>query len=164
VPRFIPTRHQAHAAVEHDKQEIKNGWKLKLSSYTPRRRLEVRRYSSYSFSTSALHGVSGQCHAPAALYPRVKDPRYPLYRRLGGPQSRSGHRGWRLPLPGIEPQSHGRPARSKTLYWLRYPAHIRNGYVWQIPLTSVSRPDLSLTQPPIFSLIRHTEGILWTSD
>jgi hypothetical protein len=30
-------------------------------------------------------GVSGQRHAPAALYPRGKDPRYPLYRRLGGP-------------------------------------------------------------------------------
>jgi hypothetical protein len=32
-------------------------------------------------------GVSGQRHAPATLYPRRKDPRYPLYRRLGGPQS-----------------------------------------------------------------------------
>jgi hypothetical protein len=42
--------------------------------------------------TSALDGVSGQSHAPAALYPRWKDPRYPLDRRLGGPQSRSGHR------------------------------------------------------------------------
>jgi hypothetical protein len=40
-------------------------------------------------------GVSGQRHAPAALYPRWKDPRYPMYRRLGGPQSRSGHRGYR---------------------------------------------------------------------
>jgi hypothetical protein len=30
---------------------------------------------------------------PAALYPREKDPRYPLCRRLGGPQSRYGHRG-----------------------------------------------------------------------
>jgi hypothetical protein len=38
-------------------------------------------------------GASGQHHAPAALYPRGKDPRYPLERRLGGPQSRSGHRG-----------------------------------------------------------------------
>jgi hypothetical protein len=35
-------------------------------------------------------GVSGQRHAPAELYPRGKDPRYPLYRKLGGPQSRSG--------------------------------------------------------------------------
>jgi hypothetical protein len=31
-------------------------------------------------------GVNGQHHAPAALYPRGKDPRYALYRRLGGPQ------------------------------------------------------------------------------
>jgi hypothetical protein len=37
--------------------------------------------------------VSGQHYAPAALYLRGKDPRYRLYRRLGGPQSRSGHRG-----------------------------------------------------------------------
>jgi hypothetical protein len=35
-------------------------------------------------------GVSGQRHAPEALYPRGKDPWYPLYRRLGGPQSWSG--------------------------------------------------------------------------
>ena len=34
-------------------------------------------------------GVRGQRHAPAALYPRGKT-RYPLYRRLGGPQGRSG--------------------------------------------------------------------------
>jgi hypothetical protein len=39
-------------------------------------------------------GVSGQRHAPVALKPRAKDPRYPLYRRLGGPQSQSGHRGY----------------------------------------------------------------------
>jgi hypothetical protein len=35
-------------------------------------------------------GVSGHRHAPAAL-PLGKDLPYPLYRRLGGPQSRSGH-------------------------------------------------------------------------
>jgi hypothetical protein len=39
---------------------------------------EEKRYSSYSFTTSALEGVSGQHHDPAALYPR-----YPLYRRMG---------------------------------------------------------------------------------
>ena len=33
--------------------------------------------------------VSGQQHAPAALYPPGKT-RYPFYRRLGGPQGRSG--------------------------------------------------------------------------
>jgi hypothetical protein len=35
---------------------------------------------------------SGQIHAPAALTPG-KSPRYPLYRRLGGSQSRSGRGG-----------------------------------------------------------------------
>jgi hypothetical protein len=29
-----------------------------------------------------------------------------------------------LPLPGIEPRSSGRPARSQTLYCLSYPAHV----------------------------------------
>jgi hypothetical protein len=49
-------------------------------------------HTSCLFTTLALVGVSGQRHAPAALYPRRKDPRYPLDRRLDGPQSRSGHR------------------------------------------------------------------------
>jgi hypothetical protein len=52
-------------------------------------------YSSYSFLTSVLDGVCGQRHAPAALYPRGKGPRYPLDRRLGGHQSWSGYRGQR---------------------------------------------------------------------
>jgi hypothetical protein len=34
-----------------------------------------RSYSFYSFMTSALDGVSGQRHAPAALYPRERTPR-----------------------------------------------------------------------------------------
>jgi hypothetical protein len=67
--------------------------KLKLSHYMPWRRLRERKYSSYSFSTSALDGASGQRHAPAALYSRGKDPWYQLYRSLSGPQSRSEHKG-----------------------------------------------------------------------
>jgi hypothetical protein len=88
--------------------------------------LGERRYSSYSFLTSTLNGVSGEHHATAVLYPRVKDSRYPLYRRLGGPQRGSGHRGYRknpLLLPGIIPQSPGRPVHSQTLYWLSYPGY-----------------------------------------
>jgi hypothetical protein len=48
--------------------------------------------------------VSGQIHAPAAL-PPGKDPRYPLYKRLDGPQSQSRRGGDEEnphPLPGIE--------------------------------------------------------------
>jgi hypothetical protein len=42
-----------------------------------------RRYSFYSFLTSAIEGIIDQRHAPAALYRRGKDSRYPLDRRLG---------------------------------------------------------------------------------
>jgi hypothetical protein len=56
--------------------------------------------------------VSGQLHVPAAL-PQEKSPWYPLYRRLSGPQSRSGHGGeeknskplWELKPPIIQPVS-----------------------------------------------------------
>jgi hypothetical protein len=49
--------------------------------------------------------VRGQLHVSAAL-PKRKSPRYPLYRRLGGPQSRSGRYGEEKnsqPLPELEP-------------------------------------------------------------
>jgi len=47
---------------------------------------------------------------PRLLYPRSKNARYALARRLGGPQSQSGRGGEEkgvplLPLPGIEPRS-----------------------------------------------------------
>ena len=65
-------------------------------------------------------GVRGQRHAPAALYPRGKT-RYPLYRRLGGPQGWSGQV-WKISTPtGI--RFPDRPARSHSLYRLSYRAH-----------------------------------------
>jgi hypothetical protein len=47
-----------------------------------------QKYSSTLSLTSALDGAGGQRHAPAALPPGKT--RYPLYRRLGGSQSRTG--------------------------------------------------------------------------
>jgi hypothetical protein len=49
--------------------------------------------------------VSGQLHA-RPLYPQGKSPWYPLDRRMGGPQRRSGRGGEQKnsqPLPGLEP-------------------------------------------------------------
>ena len=67
--------------------------------------------------TSALRwGVGGQHHAPAALPPGKT--RYPLYRRLGGPQGRSGRVRKFSPPTGI--RSPDRPARSESLYRLSY--------------------------------------------
>ena len=45
-------------------------------------------YSPALSLTSVLDGMGGQRHAPTDLPPG--ETRYPLYRRLGGPQSRSG--------------------------------------------------------------------------
>jgi hypothetical protein len=76
-----------------------------------------RRYSSYSFSTSALDGVSGQRHAPAALYPQVRTPGTHCTGGWVGPRASldTEARGKILsPLPGIEPQSPLDPSRSQT--------------------------------------------------
>ena len=62
-------------------------------------------------------GVRGQHHAPAALPPEKT--RYPLYRRLGGPQGRSG-RVRKIPPPPTGIRSPDRSGRSESLYRLSY--------------------------------------------
>jgi len=61
------------------------------------------KYSSTVTLTSALVGVDGQRHTPAGLLPGKTQ--YPLYRRLGGPQGRSGRVGKIYPSPGIDPRT-----------------------------------------------------------
>ena len=61
--------------------------------------------------------VGGQPHAPAALPPGKT--RYPLYRRLGGPQGRSGQVRKISPRAGIRSPDYS--ARSESLYRLSYP-------------------------------------------
>ena len=60
-------------------------------------------YSSTLSLTSALDGVGGQRYAPAALTPRMT--RYPLYRRLGGSQDRSGWKQKTSPASGFDPRT-----------------------------------------------------------
>jgi len=58
----------------------------------------------YPYSlTSALDRVGGQRHALAALLPG--NTRYPLYRRLGRPQGRSGGMRKISPTPGFDPRT-----------------------------------------------------------
>ena len=75
-------------------------------------------YSSTLPSTSALDGVGGQRHAPAALL--LGKARYPSYRRLGGTQGRSG-RVQKISPPPTGIRSPDRQARSESLCRLRYP-------------------------------------------
>jgi hypothetical protein len=65
---------------------VKKSFKLKLTVklYLYAGDKGERKYSSYSFMTWALDGVSGQRHAPVLSLPTEKDHRYPLDRRLVG--------------------------------------------------------------------------------
>ena len=61
------------------------------------------KYSSTHSLTSALDEVGGQRHAPAALPPGKT--RYPMYRRLGGTQGRSGRVRKISPPPAFDPRT-----------------------------------------------------------
>jgi hypothetical protein len=76
-------------------------------------------YRSTFFLTSALVGGEWSTSRTQPLYPRGKNPRYPLDRRLGWPQSRSGRFGEEkfLNLPRLELRPFGRPARIIIFYY-----------------------------------------------
>ena len=65
-------------------------------------------------------GVGGQRHAPTALPPGKT--RYPLYRWLGGPQSRSGWVRKISPQPGFDPRTVQPVASRYTEYAILAPA------------------------------------------
>jgi hypothetical protein len=60
---------------------------------------------------------------PLPLYREGKSPRYPLDRRLGGPQSQYGC--WK--------SNPGHPACSQSLYWLSCPDSLCSGYPENVP-------------------------------
>ena len=81
-------------------------WKVKLK-FHPRIDHEdpkgEYRYSSTLSLILVLDGAGGQRHVPAALPPVYS--RYPLNRRLGGPQGRS-EQVWKIsPPPGFDPRT-----------------------------------------------------------
>jgi len=85
----------------------------------------VQAVRSLSWPT-ALEGGEETASCPGRSLPPGKT-RYPLYRRLGGPQGRSGQVRKISPPTGI--QSPDRPVRSQSLYRLSYPSpHIKFGY------------------------------------
>jgi hypothetical protein len=56
---------------------------VKQSRYTPWRRLRERRYSSYSFSTSALDGGEWSASRPGRALPPEKGPPVPIVQEAG---------------------------------------------------------------------------------
>ena len=72
--------------------------------------------------TTALEGDGGSASRPGRSLPPGKT-RYPLYRRLGGPQGRSGQVRKISPPPPPGIRSPDRPACSQSLYRLSYRCH-----------------------------------------
>jgi hypothetical protein len=94
---------------------------IKQSHNTPMEAQGERRYSSYSFSTSALDGDERSASSLGRALPPGKGPTIPIVQEAGwAPEPRSGHRGYRknplLPPPVIEPRSPCRPVRRQTLF------------------------------------------------
>jgi hypothetical protein len=83
----------------------------------------------YSSKTSALEGSEWSAARSGRTLPPGKN-RYPLNRRLAGPQGRFGRAENLVPT---EIRSPGRPARSQSLYRLSYRAHfILNNVYYKI--------------------------------
>jgi hypothetical protein len=66
--------------------------------------------------------VCGQPHGPAAL-PSGEEPRVPIWQEVVDPRAGQNDVEERkfLILPGLELRPLGRPARTQSLYWTRYP-------------------------------------------
>jgi len=101
-------------------KKVKCTFAQALRLYTGRTAHRGSRGITLPFLDHGTRRGEGQRHAPAALYPRER-PGTPLYRRLGGPQGRSGQVRKISPPTGI--RSSDLPARSQPLYRLRYPDH-----------------------------------------
>jgi hypothetical protein len=67
--------------------------KVKLSRYCHAGTTVERSYSYYSFFASVLDGDEWSASRPGHSLTPGKNTRYPLDRRLDGPQSWYGHRG-----------------------------------------------------------------------
>jgi hypothetical protein len=100
--------------------------KLNLSHYTLWRRLGVRRYSSYSYSTSVLDWGEWSASRPGSALASGEGPPAPIVQEAGwAPEQVWTQRleEKSFALPGIETRSPSLQACSQTLYLLSYPAH-----------------------------------------
>jgi hypothetical protein len=95
-------------------------YKLKLSHLHAMKALGGEEYSSYSFLASTLDGGKWSASRLGPALPRGKDPRYPLYRRLGGPQTGLDTEARGKILCLCRGSNNGRPVVHSTLFSLIY--------------------------------------------
>jgi hypothetical protein len=105
--------------------------KVKQPCYRPGCGPKGDRDTVHTSKTSVLEGGERSASRPSRTLPPGKT-RYPLYRKLGGSQGRSGQAENLVPT-GI--RSLDRPARSQSLYRLRYPAR-----KFTVPAPNLDKP------------------------
>jgi hypothetical protein len=110
---MLPNVKQSSDLTYNFWNDLSNRKTVKQSHNTRMEAQGERRYSSYLFTTSELDGVSGQRHAPSALYPRGKDTRTHWIGGCVGPRAGLDSevrgkiiclcRGWNLDRPVVQP-------------------------------------------------------------
>jgi hypothetical protein len=122
IDKEIKSRLNSESLCYHAGQNVSSSHlKVNLSHYTPRRRLGERRYSSYSFSTSALHGGEWSASRPGRDLALGKGSQVPIVKEAGWAPvqvwtQRLEEKFFRL-CWGSNLYRPSRPARSQTLYW-----------------------------------------------
>jgi hypothetical protein len=92
-------------------------------------------------------GVGGQCHALDVLLPGMT--RYPLYRRLGRPQGRSGRLRKISPPPGCDPRTVQLVASRYTNWAI--PAHLCTLKLLQLTCTQIYNATVPKVQMASYS-------------
>jgi hypothetical protein len=130
------TRTQTHQNNTHTQKRNTKQTKQKLTEDKGKGKVHPRTrhdgtegeqmYSSTVPSTSALDGDGWSAPRPGRFTPGKT--RYPLYRRLGGPQGRSGRVRKISPPPGFDPWTVQPVASRYTDYAIPATHHIINNY------------------------------------
>ena len=96
--------------------------------------------------------VDGQRHVPAALPPEKTQ--YPLYRRWGGPRSRSG----RVRKISFPPQFKPHTAQGVESRYTNYaiPAHTHD-YIMQTPAEGPAQPPIQWAMRAIYLWVKAAE-------
>jgi hypothetical protein len=109
----------------------------------------------YPFMTSALEGDEGSASRPGRSLPPGKT-RYPVYRRLGGPQGRSGQVRKISRPPGFDPRTVQPVASRYTDYATRSikrtDRHEENKSLFAILRKRLKTDDGRTCIPPTFSI------------
>jgi hypothetical protein len=118
-------------------------------NFTLDQTMKAQKWSRGISLTSAVDGGGWSVSCPSCFTPG-KENRYPLYRRLGGPQGQSGQVRKISPLQGSDPWTVQHVVSHYTWVIL---AHIHNKYVGKMSFTLVATPPNQSSLLHLFNVL-----------